>query len=87
LITVSCPVIFCRGNHEGFGELEKLTGCSAFLAVDVFDRLRYLDRGEVIDIGGVRVAAVVGTPEGPKTVELPVCTPIVRAQTANQFRR
>lgn len=63
LSTVSCPIVWCHGNHEDFDELEKLVGSRDLSAVDYYDRFLYLRSGAVTELAGLKVGAVGGAPE------------------------
>ena len=63
--TVRCPIVFCHGNHEDFELLADIVQDDELRAVDHFERLQYLRSGSVMDVGGIRVAAIGGAPEDP----------------------
>jgi hypothetical protein len=87
LNTVSCPVIFCHGNHEDF-ELLAQTTCNAALAfVDAFQRIHYLRSGEVTELAGLRVAALGGAPEVEGKDPSPPLGKYVSRQAANRLHR
>ena len=58
--TVRCPVIWCHGNHEDFVELRKTIGSGALEPVDAFGRIMFLRSGRVVEVAGIRIAAVGG---------------------------
>lgn len=66
LETVSCPIIFCHGNHEDHSALRRLAQAKPLVPVDYFGRIFYLQSGCLVDINGLRVVAIGGAPEDPK---------------------
>lgn len=65
LQTVSCPIIFCHGNHEDHCALRRLAETKPLAPVDYLGRIFYLRSGCLVDIGGLRVVAIGGGPEQP----------------------
>jgi len=65
LDTVSCPVYFCHGNHEDFQSLRAEVGIASMRSVDCFDRIHWIKPGHVVNLDGIRIAAVGGGTEPP----------------------
>lgn len=64
LDTVRCPIIWCQGNHEGFGDLSELTDSGPLTAVDTYDPLMLLRPGHVVEVSRYRWPdAVAGSRE------------------------
>ena len=60
---VTCPILWCPGNHEAFDELEKATGGAPLAAVDAYRAFTHLDDGRTTEVAGVTIGAVGGAPE------------------------
>lgn len=60
---ISCPVIWCNGNHEDFALLERFVGSQPLASVDAYGKLCLLQSGCVEDLGYLRLAALGGGPE------------------------
>jgi hypothetical protein len=63
LETVTCPVLWCHGNHEDFQALEVEVGNRDRVAVDRFNRLEWIRPGHIIHLNGLTVASLGGGPE------------------------
>lgn len=63
LETVTAPVYWCHGNHEDFGELERIVGNQNLSSVDYFAKLWHLRTGYTSTLGDIEVAAIGGAPE------------------------
>ncbi|MDW8079770.1 MAG: metallophosphoesterase [Thermoguttaceae bacterium] len=61
--TVSCPMIFCHGNHEDFHRLRTYAESGPLTPVDYYGRVHYLRSGCCVDIADLRVGALGGEPE------------------------
>lgn len=62
---VTCPLLWCHGNHEDFDRLAQAAGGASSVAVDRFGRLFWQRSGTVGEIAGLRVGALGGAPELP----------------------
>lgn len=69
IATVTAPLYWCHGNHEDFGELEKVAGGENFQAVDIYGRCLAMQQGSVLGHAGMRIGAIGGGPEGEQQGE------------------
>ncbi|MFT7641548.1 MAG: hypothetical protein ACI9G1_003299 [Pirellulaceae bacterium] len=87
LNTVRCPILLCHGNHEDFQRLESTVGDRDVGSIDYLDRLQYVRSGAVIQIAGLRVAAIGGAPEQEEKRDIRGIGPRVTAAAVKELSK
>ncbi|MFT7639381.1 MAG: Icc-related predicted phosphoesterase [Pirellulaceae bacterium] len=85
--TLRCPIFLCHGNHEDFELLESVISDDDVSTIDYFDRLQYVRSGKVVEVGGLRVAVIGGSPENENERDMPPVGPRVSAAAVKELAK